>query len=130
MNTAPLGLADHTACSQAEAAGLGGRASWFLDSLETQPLTVVMTYAGAAATIHSRTGALRAGPEHAHIPFSQEEPADTSREVGLEQDLSWFVLSRFVQLLSSVTNCTYSFIAPWSQCPGTLYSGSVQWLCY
>lgn len=99
MNTAPLGLADHTECSQAEAAGLGGRVSWFLDSFETQPLTVVMTYAGAAATTHSRTGALRAGPEHAHIPFSQEEPADTSWEVGLEQE-TWAWCS-FLGLSSS-----------------------------
>lgn len=75
-------------CSQAEVAGLAWagspHASW-------TPWSFSLCYghgiaSGAAATTQSRIGSLGTNTEHAYIPSSQEEPADTSQRAGLEQE--------------------------------------------
>lgn len=60
---------------------------------------------------------LGANTERGRIPSSQEEPADSSREAGLQQEapgqlLGLGHLARRVQLPSSATDCKHAFTVP------------------
>lgn len=75
------------------------------------------TAAGATGHIQSWTGSLGTNTEHAHDPFSQEEPADTSQDIGTgdgSQLLGLGVpLSVCPAPVLSYKLATYYFIAPW-----------------
>ena len=73
------------------------------------------TAAGATGHIQSWTGSLGTNTEHAHIPFSQEKPADTSQDIGTgdgSQLLGWGVPFAVCPApVPSYKLATYYFIA-------------------